>query len=137
MIKTLAFIYVPDDTHETDGLKRGLMTGTQSLVRSQVDLYRTIVELFDLQTDNYYFGVNALSDEHTFSIDSRTFSVVTDDYYIIGKRLHNTNDLDKDNIFIINENYQYDPIKFLEYVYLYKYRMDRAMRTNLYQHLKN
>ncbi len=137
MIKTLAFIYVPDDTHETDGLKRGLMTGTQSLVRSQVDLYRTIVELFDLQTDNYYFGVNALSDEHTFSIDSRTFSVVTDDYYIIGKRLHNTNDLDKDNIFIINENYQYDPIKFLEYVYLYKYHMDRAMRTNLYQHLKN
>lgn len=137
MIRTLAFIYVPDDNHQTDGLKRGLMTGTQPLVRSQVDLYRTIVELFDLKTDHYYFGVNALSDEHTFAIDSRTFSVVTDDYYIVGKRMHNTDVLDKNNIFIINPDYIKEPIEFLEYVYLYKQRMDRAMRTNLYQHLKN
>ena len=61
MLKTTAFIYAPDDTDTTSTIPRGLIKGRQPLVRSQVDLYRTIVELFGVTTNQYYYGVNALS----------------------------------------------------------------------------
>ncbi len=83
--QTLAFIYVPGDEVIDDGtyqIRRGLLTGEQHLVRSQVDLYRTVIELFDLPVGNdTYFGVHAMSTEPTYAIDNRLMDVVTDDVF--------------------------------------------------------
>lgn len=81
----VSFIYVPGDTYVDFGdyqLRKGLLTGTQDLVRSEVDLYRTIIDLFDLPIGNDpYFGVNGLSTEPTYALDNRLMDVVTDDYF--------------------------------------------------------
>lgn len=135
MIRTMAFIYVPDD-NDTNHLKRGLLKGVQPRVRSQVDIYRTIVELFGLETDNYYFGVNALSKEHTFSIDTRTFSIVTDDYYMLGKKMRKE-ELNEKGLLFLTETPLIDPLDLYEYIFKFKHKMDQALYENAYQYLKN
>lgn len=83
--KVPAWIYVPGDEYVSYGdytIRRGLMTGSQSLVRSQVDLYRTIIELFDLPVGNDpYYGVHGLSVEKTYAMDNRLMDVATDAYF--------------------------------------------------------
>lgn len=80
-----AWIYVPGDEmvdYEGFSIRKGLLTGEQTLVRSQVDLYRTIIELFNLPVgEDPYFGVHGLSIEKTFALDNRLMDVVTDDYF--------------------------------------------------------
>lgn len=84
--QTMAWIYAPGDKEltktvngKTMTIKEGNMIGHQPLVRSQIDMYRTIVELFNLNAeDDIYFGVNLLSKEPTYSIDSRVLDVVFD-----------------------------------------------------------
>lgn len=80
-----AWIYVPGDEYVQHGdvqIRKGLLTGTQNLVRSQVDLYRTIIELFNLPVGNDpYFGVHGLSTEKTFALDNRLMDVATDAYF--------------------------------------------------------
>ncbi len=138
MIKTIAFIYAPDDNDTPEsGPKKGLLTGRQTLVRSQVDLYRTIIELCNLETDSYYYGVNALSKEHTFAIDTRTFTIAADDYFIIGKKMAIDKKKTKSNILFYNQNYLKDPLEFFEYVFTYKMHADRALNNNIYHLLKN
>ncbi|MFA5719650.1 MAG: sulfatase-like hydrolase/transferase [Acholeplasmataceae bacterium] len=133
-LRTLAFIYAPDD-NDTSEIPKGLITGKQPKVRSQGDIYRTIIELFGLETDHHYFGTNLLSDESTFSIDTRTFSIVTDDYYIISKRFFN-HKLAKDTVYIMNPNYELSPGEVFNYVYLYKQRLDRALLGNALQQFR-
>lgn len=83
--QTLAFIYVPGQDYVDYGdysIRKGLLTGDQYLVRSQVDLYRTIIELFNLPVgDDPYYGVHGLSIEPTFALDNRLLDVVTDEYF--------------------------------------------------------
>lgn len=83
--QTIAFIYVPGEETINYGdysIRKGLLTGNQYLVRSQVDLYRTMIELFDLPIGNdAYFGVHGLSTEPTFALDNRLLDVVTDNYF--------------------------------------------------------
>ena len=83
--KVPAWIYVPgEDRVDYNGfsIRKGLLTGEQTLVRSQVDLYRTIIELFDLPVGkDPYFGVHGLSVEPTFALDNRLMDVVIDDYF--------------------------------------------------------
>jgi phosphoglycerol transferase MdoB-like AlkP superfamily enzyme len=83
--KVPAWIYVPGDNYVNYGnfqVRKGLLTGRQELVRSQVDFYRTIIELFDLPVGNDpYYGVHGLSLEKTFALDNRLMDVVTDDYF--------------------------------------------------------
>jgi lipoteichoic acid synthase len=84
--KVSAFIYVPSNDEFVDygsyQINKGLLTGTQDLVRSQIDLYRTIIELFDLPVGNdMYFGVHGMSKEPTFALDNRLTDVVTDQYF--------------------------------------------------------
>ncbi|MFA7055215.1 MAG: LTA synthase family protein, partial [Acholeplasmataceae bacterium] len=83
--QTLAFIYVPGQDYVDYGdysIRKGLLTGNQYLVRSQVDLYRTIIELFNLPVgDDPYYGVHGLSIEPTFALDNRLLDVVTDEYF--------------------------------------------------------
>ena len=80
-----AWIYVPGDEYVTHGdvtLRKGLLTGNQRLVRSQVDMYRTIIELFNLPVGtDPYFGVHGLSTEKTFALDNRLMDVATDDVF--------------------------------------------------------
>ncbi len=137
MLQTLAFIYVPGEEKNENGIYKGLLKGKQNLVRSQVDLYRTIVELFGLETNNYYFGVNGLSKEKTFSIDTRTFSLVTDEYYLVGKRMNEKKGLDKNSIYPFKEHYDYNPYDFFDYAMNFKYEMDNALKNNYFQHLIN
>lgn len=80
-----AWIYVPSNDEFVDfgtyQIRKGLLTGDQYLVRSQVDLYRTIIELFDLPIQTHpYFGVHGLSVEPTYALDNRLMDVVLDDY---------------------------------------------------------
>ena len=72
LLQTLAFIYVPGDEiveKEIDGQKvyfrEGLLKGEQNLVRSQIDLYRTMVDIFDLpiKQSDFLFGVHGFSNE--------------------------------------------------------------------------
>lgn len=82
----VSFIYVPSNDEYVDygdyRLRKGLLTGTQPLVRSENDLYRTIVELFNFDTEgDLYFGVHGLSDEPTFALDNRLLDVVLDEYF--------------------------------------------------------
>lgn len=83
--QTLAFIYVPGEEYEQyndHSIRKGLLTGDQYLVRSQVDLYRTIIELFNLPVnDDPYYGVHGLSVEPTFALDNRLLDVATDGYF--------------------------------------------------------
>ncbi len=137
MIKTLAFIYAPSTEQNEEGIYKGLFKGNQPLVRSQIDLYRTIVELFGLETDHYYFGVNGLSKEKTIAIDTRTFSLVTDEYYLVGKRIGENKELNADTIHPYKNNYQYDPYELFKYVMRFKLDMDNALKKNYFQHLKN
>lgn len=83
--KVPALIYVPGDdyvNYDDFSIRKGLLTGEQTLVRSQVDMYRTIIELFNLPVGNDpYYGVHGLSTEKTFALDNRLMDVVTDDYF--------------------------------------------------------
>jgi phosphoglycerol transferase MdoB-like AlkP superfamily enzyme len=80
-----SFIYVPGEEMIDLGdysIRKGLLTGEQHLVRSQVDMYRTMIELFDLPVGNdAYFGVHGLSVEPTFALDNRLMDVVLDDLF--------------------------------------------------------
>ena len=139
MLKTLAFIYVPDDTDTVNAIPNGLLKGHQPLVRSQVDLYRTILELFGKTSEYQYYGVNALSDERTFAIDSRSFDIITDEYFIISKFI--SSDLVPNEMntryFVSEDTVTLEPYELYEKVLLFKNRMDVALNLNLYRHLKN
>ncbi|MCR3906115.1 MAG: LTA synthase family protein [Tenericutes bacterium] len=80
-----SFIYVPGDEYVDYGdyqIRKGLLTGEQNLVRSQVDLYRTIIELFNLPVGkDTYYGVHGLSVEPTYALDNRLMDVVLDEYF--------------------------------------------------------
>lgn len=54
-------------------------------LRSQIDLFTTIVDLFDLDYKGVRLGVNALSNESTFTYDPNTFTIITDNYIYYAK----------------------------------------------------
>lgn len=137
MLKTLSFIYVPGEEKNEQGIYKGLLKGKQTLVRSQIDLFRTIIELYGVETNQYYFGVNALSKEKTFAVDTRTFSLVTDDYYLVGKRMSVGRDLNKTIIYPFKDNYDYDPYEFFKYAMEFKMEMDNALKKNYFYLLEN
>lgn len=96
--QVVAFIYAPSNEKVTvDGyeINKGIIKGKQSLVRSHIDMYRTIVDLFDLvDNSNFYFGVNGISTEPTFVIDNRIQDLIVDNPidesdYIISLRNYN------------------------------------------------
>ena len=81
----VSFIYVPGEEYIDFGdyqIRKGLITGEQDLVRSEVDIFRTIVELFNLPIgDDAYYGVHGMSVEPTFAMDNRLMDVATDDVF--------------------------------------------------------
>lgn len=96
--RTLSFIYVPGEKYTNSNgfvIREGLLKGDQNLVRSEIDLYRTIIELFDLPVgDHPYFGVHGLSNEPTFALENRIMDVALDSYFFSmrnKKTTHNSN----------------------------------------------
>lgn len=79
--QTISFIYAPGKTiNPQTNLNEGLIKGRQKLTRTNTDLYRTIGDLFDLFDENdFYFGVNGLSNEPSFVIDNRIQDIIIDD----------------------------------------------------------
>ncbi|MFA5560541.1 MAG: LTA synthase family protein [Acholeplasmataceae bacterium] len=93
LLKVAALLYVPGETigNNEDGLYNGLIKGIQPLVRGQVDIYRTIIELFDLPIENdFYFGTHLLSSEKTYSIDNKLLDIVTDEGLFSMRNTKNT-----------------------------------------------
>lgn len=115
--QTISFIYAPgNEIDPVTNLNKGLIKGNQKLVRGHIDLYRTIGELFNLfNDDNFYFGVNALSNEPTFVIDNRIQDLVIDDL----------NKIDNDNyipylVNLRNLDQRFPKEKFLNFEYIIK-----------------
>lgn len=83
--KTLTFIYAPGTSEvNVDGytIKEGLLKGSQNLVRDQIDLHRTIVDLFNLNNnDDYLFGTHGLSNEPGFALENRVFDLIFDNEF--------------------------------------------------------
>ncbi len=71
---------VPWLIYETSGTE--LPVGIDSSVHSQVDIYRTLANLFDLSM-NHYFGVDCFSDEPTIAYNPRNLDFFTDQAMII------------------------------------------------------
>ena len=79
LLHVACFLYVPGTKLNQEGIYEGLIKGEQPLVRGQIDLYRTIIELFDLPcAKDFYMGVHLLSQEPTFVIDNRVVDIVYD-----------------------------------------------------------
>ncbi len=78
----VCFLYVPGEKEISKNgviIKEGLIKGKQNLVRGHMDIYRTVIELFGLKTNNdAYFGTHLLSDEPTFVLDNKLQDVIMD-----------------------------------------------------------
>lgn len=103
--KVLAFMYVPDDNNlNENNLKKGKIVGYQELLRSQVDIHRTVLELFDLKTNYHYFGVNLLSNEHTYALNPKGNLIIYADDFIINPTRYGTNEF----VTWLSDNKDYD-----------------------------
>lgn len=133
-LQTISFIYVPGSnnlTKDIDGnevtFKEGLLKGRQTLVRDQIDLYRTIVDLFNLPLleSDYLFGTHGMSIEPSYALDNKSLNIITDEYI--------TN-LINDKTYLYNTEITVDEInRFKELVILFKKSGDYALNNNLYK----
>lgn len=51
-----------------------------SQTKSNTDMYRTIINLFGLETDVPYYGVNMFSGEPSFTYDPKNLDIITDEF---------------------------------------------------------
>ena len=128
-----ALIYAPDD-NSTGEVKEGLIKGVQPKVRSQVDLYRTLLELIDKSDTNFYYGVNGLSDEKTFAFLTRTSMIITDDFSVQLKQYIPNKKIDEKSIYFYND-ITYDLDKFISNIVDFKYYNDLMISNNLLQEI--
>lgn len=67
-------------------------------VKSNTDMYRTILNLFGIEADSEYYGVNMFSGEPSFSYDPKNLDIITDDFIYCKKNgeyeLFNGNSID-------------------------------------------
>lgn len=136
LLQTIAFIYVPGDnlvTKEIDGrelkLYEGVLKGEQNLVRDQIDLYRTIIDLFNLpiKQNDFMFGTHGMSNEPSYALDNKSLNVITDDF--IGN-------IRNGNIYTFNNQVEDDKLeefkKLKDLISNFKRNSDKALNDNLY-----
>ena len=115
---------VPGIIFDGSGTLNTLTSGNMenNRVRSQIDLFTTIVDLFDLNYTGVRLGVNALTNELTFTYDPNTFTIITDDfiYYTKNEKYKMFNEIDKDKM-----------LKQVEKIKEYKLIVDIANRKSL------
>lgn len=78
-----------------------------SQTKSNTDIYRTIINLFGVNTSTPYYGINMFSGEPGYSYDPKNFDIITDDFIYNNKNkeyeLFNDSKLDADVIaYVIN-----------------------------------
>ena len=129
-----ALIYAPNDNNFNGDIKTGLITGKQPLVRSQIDLYRTTLELVGKNEGSFYYGVNGLSDEKTFAILTRISLLVTDDFTMQLKKYVPSKKLDEHSILYHND-FDYDLDEVINKIIDFKYINDLILETNLLQEI--
>ncbi|WP_026392006.1 LTA synthase family protein [Haploplasma modicum] len=138
LLQTLAFIYVPGEeviTKDIDGksisFKEGLLKGNQPLLRDQVDLYRTIIDLFGLELDDkdYLFGTHGMSNEPSFALDNKSLNIITDGFITNFKN-------DKHLIYDINYT-DLDIERIKKLIVNFKRASDYSLNNNLFQNFKN
>ncbi len=56
-----------------------------SQTKSNTDMFRTLINLFGLETDSLYFGVNMFSGEPAFSYCPKNLDIFTDDFMVCKK----------------------------------------------------
>lgn len=84
--RVISLLYLPDKSKkDINDIPFVLIKGKQSLVRSQIDSYRTIVELFGLERNHMYFGNHLLSSESNVIIDPKGHNIITDKFSINGQ----------------------------------------------------
>lgn len=128
-----ALIYAPNDNNSVNGMKSGLLTGKQPLVRSQVDLYRTVLELLGKNEQHFYYGVNGLSDERTFALQTRISLLITDDFTIQLKKYCPTKKFSRDSI-VYHNGYgpiDYDMAEMIEKILTFKQINDGIINNNM------
>lgn len=93
-----------------------------NLVRSQTDLFTTVVDLFNLDYRGVRLGVNGLTNEKTFYYDPNNLTIITDNYiyYTKKKSYRFFNEYDKETM-----------LDEVEKVKTYKLVIDMANRYNL------
>lgn len=134
LLQTISFIYVPGEknvTKEIDGnsvtFKEGLLKGSQPLVRDQQDLYRTIIDLFDLpiKENDYLFGAHGMSNEPSYALDNKSLNIVTDAFL---------GNLNRNQSIIYDLNYTEIEIKKIkEAIINFKKASDYAINNNLFK----
>lgn len=134
--QTVAFMYYPNESgqvveHGGISIREGLFKGSQTLIRNQVDLYRSIIELFDLDVKNTpYFGVNVLSNEPSFTVDNRTYDIYYD-YYLEDQNKYITQGISLLDMRLLFDEYGYDQ-EVIDKIKTYKHFNDLFITNNLY-----
>ena len=121
-----SFMYVPSLNGD------GLFKGSQPRVRSQIDIYRTLVELFDLETKSEYYGVNLFSKEHTVALDPKGLNLFADEFLLLGKsQIRSFGKYDYDSKLQASETQ-----KIYNYFKEFKKRSDQILNYNLFDNIK-
>lgn len=133
LLHTTSFIYVPGEDEVTvngNMIKEGLLKGRQELVRSHVDIYRTIVDLFNLplQTNDYLFSTHGFSTEKTFALDNKSLDIIIDEGIF---------NLKNNTEYILDGKTLEDIISLREKILLFKKYSDIAITNNLYYKFRN
>lgn len=132
--KTFAFVYYPDPNDINSEIPKGLIKGKQKLVRSQIDIYRSILELFDKTDDNFYYGTSIFSNEKTFAYLAKPNFVVTDEYVASLSKFYTP--YPKKNKYLHSFNkteYDYEDLKKkLDKITRFKYLNDLLVKENIF-----
>lgn len=131
-----ALIYAPDDDSDLD-VKPGLIKGRQPKVRSQIDLYRTILELLGRNDSNFYYGVHGMSEESSFAYQTKINLIVTDDFTISLKKYKPYNVLNKNSYTQYVESIDYDIDKLIDEIIKFKNINDLVLEENMFERLNN
>lgn len=137
LLQTIAFIYVPGENLVTKNINgnnlvlyEGMLKGEQTLVRDQVDLYRTIIDLFNLPIEDgdFIFGKHGMSREPSFALDNKSLNIIVDSYIgnIRNGEIHQINNQ------LALEDFKNFKVKISDF----KRSSDLAINNNLYKDFK-
>lgn len=131
--RVLSLLYVPDKTRtDINNIPLGLIKGKQSLARSQVDNYRSIIEMFGLEKNHMYFGNHLLSNESNVIIDPKGHNIITDKFSINGQTT--IKGFNKADIYYKKEEID---IKEIERIFKYTYNYKRVMESMYFDYKYN
>ena len=132
--EVFAMAYIPDDFFfNKKGLKKGLVKGSQNLIRSQNDFYATIVELLNLEPKRKHYGINLFTQEKQLVLDSRHGFLFGDDFITSPEF---SSSFKQGQYFLKTNDYSLDKILRLKNRYFeFKIAYDKMIFSNNYRYL--